>query len=126
MSEILNRLKQAERERERVVAERRRLETEADAALGAREREELGRRIDADPAPVAPAASRSAAPAPVRGAWRWGLAGLAIGLAVSFVMRFEGTPAQKDTAAASPGKSELILDRDVEGFAARAREKEKQ
>ena len=41
MSQILNRLKQAEEERERVIAERKRLEAEADAALFARDREQI-------------------------------------------------------------------------------------
>ncbi len=43
VSEILNRLKHAEAERERVIRERRRLEAEADAAMAAQEREQEGK-----------------------------------------------------------------------------------
>ncbi|HEY6966938.1 MAG TPA: hypothetical protein VI229_05655 [Burkholderiales bacterium] len=54
MSQILNRLKQAEEERQRVIAERKRLETEADAALAEREREEMVRAQQGAERPVAP------------------------------------------------------------------------
>ena len=40
MSKILDKLKEAEAHREHVIAERKRLEAEADAALAARDRDE--------------------------------------------------------------------------------------
>ena len=47
MSKILDKLKQAEAHREQIVAERKRLEAEANAALAAHEVEERGARATA-------------------------------------------------------------------------------
>jgi hypothetical protein len=60
MSRILDQLKQAEAQRERVIAERKRLEAEADAALSALERERLAQ---AAQPPARPPGVAAAAPA---------------------------------------------------------------
>lgn len=127
MSQILNQLKLAEAERERLIAERRRIETEADTALAAREREESGPR---------PPLLREPAPAPKRRLLA-GLAALACIAALSAALLFTGekqstqqeVPARSAVIAvpAAPATPfELRLDRNADGFAARVREKERQ
>src|SRR6185295_1683588 len=54
MTKILEQLKQAEAERQRVVAERKQLEDDANAALAAYEREERARRAAATTPPLGP------------------------------------------------------------------------
>ena len=122
MSQILNQLKRAEAERERLIAERRRIEAEADAALAAREREEF----------VPPPAARKPAPAPRRRLLA-GLAALASVAAASVVLFLLGEdqtaqpPAPVRPAALSvpTARFELRLDHDADGFAARVRERER-
>ncbi len=127
MSKILEQLKQAEAQRERIVAERQQLEDEANAALAAREREELARRAAAtapaaDPVALAKAESEALAASRVRQAEaaarekaeaagaqpprqdRRVLAGAAVAIAVALAAVFWGIlfVPQKD-AAKEPG-----------------------
>ncbi len=60
MSKILDQLKQAEAQRQKIIAERKRLEAEADAALAALEREQRGQ----PPQPAVPAEATRPEPAP--------------------------------------------------------------
>ncbi len=123
MSQILDQLKRAEAEREHLIAERRRIETEADAALAARERAESG--------PQRPVL-REPAPAPKRRLLA-GLVAFAFIAAMSVALLFPGEKqsAQKEMPARTPviavpaAHFELKLDRDLESFARRLQEKEK-
>ena len=148
MSQILNRLKQAEEERQRVIAERKRLETEADAALAEREREEMVRAQQHAERPVAaPQAPQPAPPSVQRAAEtpqersRFAAA-LAIGVAMAVVF-WVGTlvpqkpeivvrapdpapmPATATPAPApkSPPPALFRMDGDLEAFAARVKDK---
>jgi hypothetical protein len=140
MSEILNRLKQAEAERERVIAERKRLEAEADAALDAREREEFVRseRLAARPMPPQPA--QAAQPTPQQSSRLAAAVAMAAALAVVFwigtlMPRKPATPAVAPLPAAAvstPAPApppvrmppELFrLERDLDAFASRVKEK---
>lgn len=142
MSRILEQLKKAEQDRERLVAERKRLELEADAALAAQDREERGRTPPvAEPAPPPrPEQVRKQAQQPVQkpvqnqvpqqSRFAAGLA-MAAALAVVFwvgtlVSRPAPVPAPLPAARApeKPAAPELFkYDRDVDAFAARLREK---
>ncbi len=138
MTKILEQLKQAEAQRERIVAERRRLEEEANAALAAQERDELARRAAAserrsDPVAQAKAERSNVQPPPQD---RRVLAGVAVIIAVALIAVFWGSrfapredAATYRAAAAQFGARgdplRLKLDRDLGAFAARAREKEK-
>jgi hypothetical protein len=129
MSEILNRLKQAEAERERVIADRKRLEAEADEALAQRDRDEFiaWQQVAARPVPEReappsrPASSRLAA----------GLA-MAAALGVVFwlgtMVPRAGTPPRPTAPvvvapALKPAVVLFQLDRNLEGFARKAGEK---
>ena len=123
MSQILDQLKRAEAERERLIAERRRIETEADAALAARERAESG--------PQRPVLRELA---PASKSWLLaGIAALACVAALSAALLFSGekqstqkeAPARTAAIAVPAAHFELKLDRDLESFARRLRDKEK-
>jgi hypothetical protein len=144
VSQILNRLKQAEEERQRVIAERKRLETEADAALAEREREEMVRAQQRAERPVAaPQAPQTAPPAAETPQQRSRFAAaLAIGVAMAVVF-WVGTlvpqkpeivvrapdPAPMPAAATpapapkSPPPALFRMDGDLEAFAARVKDK---
>ena len=141
MSQILNRLKQAEEERQRVIAERKRLEIEADAALAEREREERVRAQQHAERPVAapPSAQRAAETPQQRSRFA---AALAIGVAMAVVF-WVGTlvpqkpeivvrapepapmPATATPAPApkSPPPALFRMDGDLEAFAARVKDR---
>jgi hypothetical protein len=134
MSEILNRLKQAEAERERVIAERRRLEAEADAALAEREREEFVRGEQRAARPVTP--QQPVQPTPQQSSRLAAAVAMAAALAVVFwigtmMPRKQATPAvAPPPLAVTPApmsKSnppELFrLERNLDAFAARVKEK---
>ena len=144
MTKILEQLKQAEAQRQRVVAERKQLEDEANAALAAYEREERARRAAAATPPLDPAsraeAGRDAARQPLQG--KRVLAGVAVLIAAALIAVFWGIPfaPQEDAqtyrgAATLPEAGALVeargdplrlkLDRNLGAFAARVREKEK-
>ena len=124
MSHFLEKIRDAEQRRLRVVAERRRLEAEADAALASREREEQRRTHDDPPqaAPAPPATPASARYFP----WGWATVALAFLAGSVFLMP------EKEKAPAAEARPEamrsfgLKLDRDVEAFSARVREWERQ
>ncbi len=136
VSLILNRLKQAEAERERLVAERKRAEAEADAALAAYEREQAlqPRAAVMQQAPAAGKAAKTrAAPPAATAIPALVLAGLAAAAGFSAALLITDSPAPTPPAPIAPAppaapafNSELRLDRDAEGFAARAKEKEPQ
>jgi len=130
MSEILDRLKQAEAERERVIAERRRLEAEADAALAAREREEA-RRLGGQPPPAVQPVAPAPRPAPRRS---WGALLVAtLALAAGYAAGLRNGPAPPSArapAAPAPAAAPveatpagdplpLKLDADLPSFSAR-------
>ncbi len=139
MSEILDKLKDAEAQRQRIIAERRRLEAEADAALAAQEREDAVRRAKfAGAAPRAPAEGASApaadaAPARTPQQGSRFAAALAIGAALAVVF-WIGTlvpqepqrpaPVAPAQATRAPAPPLFMLDRDAEAFAARARDRD--
>lgn len=136
MSQVLNRLKQAEADRERVIAERRRLEAEADVALAELEREEGSARAQAASAPPAlppTVHTRAVREAAVRRSW--GTFAIVAALACAFLLgtlvsRESGPPkvpapaAQPAVAAAVPAAKAppalFRLEQDSEGFGARA------
>ena len=141
MSRILEQLKQAEEQRERLIAERRRLEAEADAALAAREREER-RFPPAEPTRVAESAAATAprAAPPVPTPQQQSRVAAAVAMAVAMAVVFwVGTlvsrpPAAPDPVARVPetalrapdlpaAPALFRLDRDLDAFAARLREK---
>ena len=143
MSQILNRLKQAEEERERVIAERKRLEAEADAGLAEREREELAlARQRGELLVGAQPASQSAQQlAPEATPQQRSRFAAALGIAVAMVVVFwVGTLMPRKAAppvaiaptppvpvpAAPPAPREppqlFTLDRDLDAFAARVKE----
>jgi hypothetical protein len=141
MTRILEQLKQAEAQRERVVAERKQLEAEANAALAAHEREERARHAAATAPPVDPA-SQAKAGAAQQPQDKRVLAGVAVMIAVALIAVFWGVPfsPQEDAvtyrgAAMVPETGAQIeargdplrlkLDRDPGAFAARVRAKEK-
>jgi hypothetical protein len=142
MSEILNRLKQAEAERERVIAERKRLESEADAALDAREREEFVRSEQLAARPVqAPQQALPAQPTPQQSSRLAAAVAMAAALAVVFwigtlMPRKPAAPAMAPPPAAAvstaapapppPARTppELFrLERDLDAFASRVKDK---
>jgi hypothetical protein len=133
MSKILEQLKQAEEQRERLIAERKRLEAEADAALAAREREERYRNSPAAQAAAEPALPPRGAPPAAHTPQQQSrlAAGLAMAAALAVVFwvgtlvsRPAATPAPAARAPEKPAAPELFkYDRDVEAFAARLREK---
>lgn len=126
MSKIFEQLKQAEEQRERIVAERKRLEAEADAALAAHERERQ-QHASLDPAPErAKAEERGGQPESAEKI-RWLAAGAVVAAGIFSVFFFYGTSNKKETAAVgSPGGGfQLKLDRDLDSFAKRLQEKEK-
>ena len=137
MSEILKRLKHAEAERERVIAERKRLETEADAALAQRDREEFvaWQRVAERPLPP-----RVDVPAPRQGSRLAAGAAIAVALLVVFwigtMMPRDSAPARAPEPVAAfpatapapvpavrPAPVVFKLDRDAEAFARRAGER---
>jgi hypothetical protein len=144
VSQILNRLKQAEEERQRVIAERKRLEAEADAGLAEREREEMVRAQEHAERPVAqPQAPQSAQPAAETPQQRSRFAAaLAIGVAMAVVfwvgtlvpqkpeivvqapasapVRASAAPAP---AAKTPPPELFRIDGDLDAFAARLKDK---
>jgi hypothetical protein len=122
MSRILDKLQAAEAQRQSIIAERRRLEAEADAALAAQDREARAPHLQADP-------PQSGIPAPVRRPlhfpWTWALAAIAF-LAVAIVVLPEKKRAPAaPAAAAAPPAFGLKLDHNVDAFAARLRATEK-
>jgi hypothetical protein len=137
MSEILNRLKQAEAERERVIAERKRLEAEADAALDAREREEFVRSEQLASRPVPPPQpALPVQPTPQQSSRLAAAVAMAAALAVVFwigtlMPRKPATPAVAPPPAAAvsapaPARTppELFrLERDLDAFASRVKDK---
>ena len=137
MSRILDKLQEAEEQRQRVIAERKRLELDADQALSAHERH-VGPYLQADFPPQATPVS-----APLRPArhfpWAWASVAAAF-LAAAIVMlpkapdlagKAPSTAKTPPTAEPAPVASEartqavLKLDRDLEAFAARVRALEK-
>jgi len=134
MSKIIDKLREAEAQRERIVAERKRLETEADAALAAREREEQTGRASAE-APRMPRADPEAerlvdqrrkiernSSAPSRGSRTWFAIGVALLLCLAMgAFFFRQTPEPRH-----PGVFELKLDRSLESFAQHLKEKDEQ
>ncbi|MSQ49993.1 MAG: hypothetical protein EXR30_06325 [Betaproteobacteria bacterium] len=149
MSRIIDKLRQAEEQRESIVAERKRLEIEADTALAVREHEERVQQSDSPmpkPSPKAAEiekmlAAARAVPLHRRPAtWLWAGAAL-VGAAMLLYAVPEGqvSPSAKvqpfgqvplsakvPLSVASERKFELRLERDADGFAARVREKEGQ
>ena len=126
MSKILDKLREAEAHREQIIAERKRLEAEADAALAAHEIEERSAR---------PGAGRNEAQSLVTietqrlaaAASSSGRAGIAIG-AVLLLCLAIGVLYFKQEPELNPkpqGAFELKLDRDLESFAKRLPENEK-
>ena len=127
MSQILDRLKQAEQERERVIAERKRLEAEADAALAAREREQIRQQEPRAAPPLPPKAqtpqqqSRFAAAVAIAAA-------MAVVFWVGTLMprnaaNLPAEPAPKAFVPAVRAAPALFkLDSDLEAFAARTRD----
>jgi hypothetical protein len=97
MSQVLNRLKQAEADRERLIAERRRLEAEADAALAEREREEGAVHTQAESVPPAlPAAVHTRAVQEATARRSWGTFAIVAALACAFLL---GTLVSRESAA---------------------------
>jgi hypothetical protein len=144
VSQILNRLKQAEEERQRVIAERKRLETEADAALAEREHEELVRAQQDAERPIArPQAPQPAPPAAETPQQRSRFAAaLAIGVAMAAVFWVGTLVPQKPEivvqapapapvpaiaipapAAKAPPPGLFRMDGDLDAFAARLKDK---
>ena len=141
MSEILNRLKQAEAERERVIAERKRLEAEADAALDARERDEFVRSEQLAARPMQPQVALPAQPTPQQSSRLAAAVAMAAALAVVFwigtlMPRKPAAPALAPPPAtavstAAPAQAlpvrtppELFrLERDLDAFASRVKDK---
>jgi hypothetical protein len=137
MSMILDRLKEAEARRQEVIAERKRLEAEADAALAAREREERGM------PPPAKGEERAAQPVrPDRRPWAGGAVVIALVLVAGFwsgMFSAEKEPIKEPAKALiavpaapktepEPGNPpfQLKLDRDADAFAARVKDREKE
>jgi hypothetical protein len=124
VSKILDKLREAEVQRERVIAERRRLETEANAALAAREIND-GRALSANAAAparaAAPTAREPAAPPSSSASTAWMAVGAALVLCLAIgVLYFRQEPQPRPQ-----GVFQLKLDRDLESFARRVQEKEK-
>lgn len=124
MSRILDQLREAEVQRERVVAERRRLEAEADAALAAREIDDR-RDISANPAaPERGAAQstreRAAPPSPSANTTWMAIGATLVSCLAVGVLYFKQEPQPRPQ-----GVFQLKLDRDLESFAKRVQEKEK-
>ena len=148
MSQILDRLKQAEQERERVIAERKRLESEADAALAAHEREQNLQQQEPRAAPPPPVQPRAQTPqqkaqTPQQQSRMAATVAIAVAMAVVFwvgtlmprkpmqepAVRSEERAARavapEPVAAVRPGAPALFkLDTDLDAFAARAKLKE--
>ena len=135
MSQILDRLKQAEQERERVIAERKRLEAEADAALAAREREQILQqepRIVPPMPPVPPMQPPPKAQTPQQQSRVAAGIAIAVALAVVFwvgtlmprnAANLPAEPAPKAFVPAVRAAPALFkLDSDLEAFAARTRD----
>ena len=132
MSKILEQLKQAEERRQRIVAERKRVESEADAALAARDLDErTGRARDEAQVRAAAEAARLATERggqpEYSGKIRWLAAGAVVAAGIFSVFFFFGASNEKETAAVgSPAAGfPLKLDRDLESFAKRLQEKER-
>jgi len=173
VSQIFDKLKEAEAQRERLIAERKRLEAEADAALAAREREEIAANPQgagaARPDPqrlaremaeanartvaqraaqaraaagmdapqqmrqreVSETAARPAAQAPVpqdrpavRNPWIGICVALLLGIAAGYLFsRKEPAPATVPTPAEPGDRLELKLERDLDSFSVRLKEK---
>jgi hypothetical protein len=130
VSQILDRLKQAEQERERVIAERKRLEAEADAALAAHEREQL---LQQEPRAVLPPPARPKEQTPQQQSRLAAAVAIAVAMAVVF---WVGTlmPRNPANPPAEPAPKALVpapraapalfkLDSDLEAFAARTQDK---
>jgi uncharacterized membrane protein YccC len=136
VSQILDRLKQAEQERERVIAERKRLEAEADAALADRERDQILQQAGRS-APLPPAQPRAQTPQ------QQSRAAAAIAIAVAMGVVFwigtlvprkpatSTTPAVQAPEPARPAAREpaaapalFKFDTDLDSFAVRAKGKE--
>jgi hypothetical protein len=146
VSEILNRLKQAEAERERVIAERRRHEAEADAALAEREREEQARMLQQAERPVARQPARAQPPQSAPRASQEPTpqqrsrlaAGVAIGAAMAVVfwvgtlvpqqqpepvVKAPPVPAVRPiTPAKAPPPALFRMDQDLDAFASRVKD----
>ena len=140
MSKILEQLRQAEEQRERLIAERRRFEAEAEAALAAREREEH-RLAPAEPARFAEPAAASRAAPPVQTPQQQSRVAAAIAIATAMAVVFwVGTLVSRPPALEAPLRAAepaalarahdlaaapalFRLDRDLDAFAARLREK---
>src|SRR4029077_5323761 len=141
VSQILDRLKQAEQERERVIAERKRLEAQAAAALAAREREQIVQQQEPRAAPPLPAQPK--AQTPQQQSRMAATIAIAVAMAVVFwigtlmprkplqepAVRTEERAARavapEPTVPARPAAPALFkLDTDVDAFAARAKGKE--
>jgi uncharacterized membrane protein YccC len=131
MSQVLDRIRQAEEERERVIAERRRIEAEADSALAEHEREEALRRAQAESsAPPLPPAVHTRAVQEASARRTWGTVAAAVAVACAFWLgtRVQPSPpaapapAQAVTPVAAPTAAPVLfrLDADSEAFAARA------
>ena len=149
MSRIIDKLRQAEEQRESIVAERKRLEIEADTALAVREHEE---RVQQSAAPMPKPSTKTvevekmlaaarAVPLHRRpGTWLWAGAALAGAVMLRYAVPEGKVPpsakvppsgqvplsAKVPPSVASERKFELRLERDADGFAARVREKEGQ
>jgi hypothetical protein len=139
MSRVLEQLKKAERDRERVIAERKRLESEADAAQAARDRAEREATRDIPMPKPAPAPTVQGRKLP------FGMATLILIGGISIAMFFAGedkivnepvvpvaapkaTPfVGAITAPPAPAVAafELKLDRDLESFGRRLQGKQK-
>lgn len=127
MSKIYEKLREAEAERERVVAERKRLEAEADAALAEREREERLERAGVarpatDSAHGRAAAARSKTES--RGlpmAWLGAVTtALVAGVAIGVLVPKKAAPRLEPAApVVQAGALPLKLDRDLDAFSAR-------
>ena len=139
MSKIIDQLRQAEEQRERFVAERKRFEAEADAALAAREREE--RRLPpAAPTRLGEPAAASRAAPPARSPQQQSRVAAAVAIAAAMAVVFwvgtlvsrppaapDSVPRVPETALRAPdlpaAPALFRLDRDLDAFAARLREK---
>jgi hypothetical protein len=124
VSRILDKLRAAELQRESVVAEHKRLEAEADAALAARE-SDASRALSAYPeAPAGGAAQTArgrAAPPASTAITAW----MAIGVTLALCLAIGVLYFRQEAQPRPQGVFQLKLDRDLESFAKRVQEKEK-
>ena len=126
MSQILDKLRLAEAERQRIVAERKRLEAEADAALAAREMEERAGRAPAVVRADAPARERRKIERRTRASPPAGSrTRLAVGAALALCLAAGVALFRQEPKPVPQRAFELKLDRDLESFAQRLAEKEK-